>query len=260
MNNFFQINRQRWARPAAGIGFLLAVLLAALAARPALAAGPVITGPDPVEVTMSEDGSPTAFGLTLNASDGDDDPLTWSIHTPAGHGTAVAAGTGTSKVIDYTPEADYNGSDSFIVQVSDGSLTDTVTVNVTIAAANDAPVVVDLDWQAVGGAGLSAAAVNDVGLALDNSDRPVVAFPDSSNGSKATVMRFDNGSWQLVGSAGFSAGGADQISLALDSSDNPVVVFQDGGNNNKATVMRYNGSSWQTVGDAGFSSGAASNL
>jgi hypothetical protein len=93
---------------------------------------------------MSEDGSPTAFSLTLNATDPDGNTLTWSIQSQASNGTAAATGTGTSKVIDYTPNADYNGSDSFVVQVSDGNGgTDTITVNVTIIPVNDAPVAVD---------------------------------------------------------------------------------------------------------------------
>ena len=110
---------------------------------------PVITESDPQAVTMSEDGSPTAFSKTLNATDVDSATLTWSISSAATHGTATASGTGASKVIGYTPTANYNGSDSFVVQVSDGSLTDTITVNVTIGAVNDAPVITESDPQAV---------------------------------------------------------------------------------------------------------------
>jgi VCBS repeat-containing protein len=99
---------------------------------------PVITESDPASVSMSEDGSPTPFSLTLNATDADvADTLTWSISTPAAKGTAGASGTGTSKAITYTPTANYNGSDSFVVQVSDGTLTDTITVNVNIAPQDD---------------------------------------------------------------------------------------------------------------------------
>jgi hypothetical protein len=102
---------------------------------------PVITQGTSTSVTMSEDGSPTAFSLTLNATDADNDTLTWSISTAAAHGTAGASGTGLSKAITFTPTANYNGTDSFVVQVSDGKTggTDTITVNVTISAVNDAP-------------------------------------------------------------------------------------------------------------------------
>src|SRR5206468_1041908 len=93
---------------------------------------PVITEGDSTTVNMSEDSSPTPFSLALHATDPDvGDILTWSISTPASHGTATASGTGLSKAIGYTPNANYNGTDSFIVQVSDGNgLTDTITVNV----------------------------------------------------------------------------------------------------------------------------------
>jgi hypothetical protein len=104
-------------------------------------APPVITEGASTSVTMSEDGSPTAFSLTLHATDADGDPRTWSISTQALHGTASASGTGSSKVIGYTPTANYNGADSFVVQVSDGQGgADTITVNVTINPVNDPPV------------------------------------------------------------------------------------------------------------------------
>lgn len=102
---------------------------------------PVITQGASVTVNMSEDSSPTAFSRTLNATDVEGSTITWSISSVASNGTATASGTGASKAISYTPNANYNGTDSFVVQVSDGSLTDTITVNVNIAAQNDAPVI-----------------------------------------------------------------------------------------------------------------------
>ena len=103
---------------------------------------PVITEGTSTTVTMDEDSTPTPFSLTLNATDANPgDTLTWSISTAASHGTASASGTGFSKGIGYTPVANWNGTDSFIVMVSDGfGGTDTITVNVNITAANDAPV------------------------------------------------------------------------------------------------------------------------
>ncbi|MBN1937895.1 MAG: DUF11 domain-containing protein [Anaerolineae bacterium] len=102
---------------------------------------PQITEGAEITVTMSEDGSPIAFGLTLHATDADGHTITWSISSAAGHGTATASGTGTSRAIGYTPDANYNGMDSFVVQVSDGLTgTDTIVVDVVITPENDAPV------------------------------------------------------------------------------------------------------------------------
>ena len=108
---------------------------------------PVITEGDSVGVGMT-----TTFDLTLHATDANSDTLTWSIKTQAGHGTAAASGTGTSKVIGYTPTSGYQGSDSFVVEVSDGNGgTDTITVNVTVSPlpANSPPVIAEGDSVSV---------------------------------------------------------------------------------------------------------------
>lgn len=95
---------------------------------------PTISEGDSVEVAMNVNGSPVAFNLTLHASDPEADSLTWSIAGPAGHGAASVSGTGSSQAISYTSDVDYVGTDSFVVQVSDGALSDTITVTVNITA------------------------------------------------------------------------------------------------------------------------------
>ena len=106
---------------------------------------PVITEGESVSVTMSEDATPQAFSLVLNATDADNAAaeLTWTIASVAANGSATVSGTGTSKVVNYTPSADYNGADSFVVNVTDGTDSDTITVNVTVDAANDAPAITE---------------------------------------------------------------------------------------------------------------------
>ena len=91
------------------------------------------------EVNMSKNGNPTPFNLTLTGQDADGDTLSWSISSPAGNGTAVVGGTGITKSIVYTPTPNYIGTDSFIVQVSDGTASYTTTVNVNIAATSGTP-------------------------------------------------------------------------------------------------------------------------
>ncbi len=119
---------------------------------------PTITDGASVSVDMSIDGTPTAFSLTLHASDAESDPLTWSIATAAGHGTASASGTGNAMVIDYTPDTHYAGPDSFAVGVDDGrGGTATCTVSVTIATT--VPNVVGLTQTAASTAITNAALV-----------------------------------------------------------------------------------------------------
>lgn len=103
---------------------------------------PAITETD---VTMSEDGDPIPFDLSLRGYDKDGDELTWAIAEQGMHGTAaVESVLGSTGVVTatfaYTPTANYNGMDSFVVQLDDGTDTVTATVNVTIDPVNDAPV------------------------------------------------------------------------------------------------------------------------
>jgi VCBS repeat-containing protein len=94
-------------------------------------------------VTTDED---TAVSITLTGSDPNGDSLTFSIVTPPAHGDLgpFTSPTATSVQVVYTPDLNYNGSDSFVFQVEDGSGgTDTATVEITINAINDPPVADD---------------------------------------------------------------------------------------------------------------------
>ncbi len=89
--------------------------------------------------TTDEDTQVT-INVLANDSDPDSDPLTVSNAWGASHGTLINNGNN----ITYDPAADYNGSDTFQYEVSDGNGgLDTATVDVTINAVNDDPVAVD---------------------------------------------------------------------------------------------------------------------
>jgi len=101
---------------------------------------PVIAQTSPVSATMSEDGNPTAWSTpTITATDADSDTLTWS--KTSGSSYATVSGTGASPTITYSPPGNWNGSDSFVVRVTDADGYDEITVNVTVTAVNDAPVI-----------------------------------------------------------------------------------------------------------------------
>lgn len=105
---------------------------------------PVITEGASTSVTMDEDATPSAFALSLNATDADEHSITWSVSSTASHGTASVGDPGNSVTVSYTPTANYYGSDSFVIQASDGQGgTDTITVNVTITDRTP-PVISDI--------------------------------------------------------------------------------------------------------------------
>ncbi|CAB3713424.1 Ig-like domain-containing protein [Achromobacter spanius] len=84
-------------------------------------------------ISLNEDG---AFTGEVSAVDGDGDPLTFGVNTPALHGmVAVDSATGA---YTYTPTADYYGADSFIISIDDGTGNISLsTVTVTVAAVAD---------------------------------------------------------------------------------------------------------------------------
>lgn len=84
-------------------------------------------------VTLDED---TTKGITLAASDVEGDALTYSVVTPPTKGTL--SGSGANLV--YTPNANFNGSDSFSFKANDGAAdSNTATVNLSVLPMNDAP-------------------------------------------------------------------------------------------------------------------------
>ncbi|MFG1483613.1 Ig-like domain-containing protein [Halobacteriovorax sp. HFRX-2_2] len=81
------------------------------------------------------------FNLTA-ASDIENDTLSYIVVSNPTNGTLSCTG-GTSTACTYTPNLNFEGSDSFTYKANDGALdSNTVTVSITVNAINDAPVMV----------------------------------------------------------------------------------------------------------------------
>ncbi|MEO0604377.1 MAG: Ig-like domain-containing protein, partial [Myxococcota bacterium] len=88
---------------------------------------PTVVTPGPL--TVANDSQITT---TIQATDPDGDPLFFSLGTLPANGTvSLATATG---VLTYTPNPGFVGTDSFVVQVTDGLTTVSVTVNIVITA------------------------------------------------------------------------------------------------------------------------------
>lgn len=82
----------------------------------------------------------TAITIVLSATDADNDPLTFAIATQPSNGTISLSGSS----VEYTPAANFNGSDSFTFTANDGTVSSAAaTVSITVNAVNDAPVADD---------------------------------------------------------------------------------------------------------------------
>ena len=90
----------------------------------------------------------TPVDVLANDTDVDGDPLIVFVGSPQ-HGTAAVNNNGTPNdasddFVDYTPNEDYNGPDSFTYIVSDGhGGLGEATVSITVVAVNDPPVAAD---------------------------------------------------------------------------------------------------------------------
>jgi len=89
---------------------------------------------DSHSVTTMED---APVEISLMGSAPDSDPLTYSTIADPSHGTL----NGTAPNLTYTPNTNFNGSDSFTFKVNDGTLDSALaTVSITVTPVNDPPV------------------------------------------------------------------------------------------------------------------------
>ncbi len=81
-----------------------------------------------------------AEAITMEAMDVDPtDILVYSITSAPTHGS-TDIGDPNNGLVTYTPDTDYIGGDSFTFEVTDGTLTDTAVITITVGPPNDAPV------------------------------------------------------------------------------------------------------------------------
>lgn len=135
--------------------------------------------------TATEDDGPVNINVLDGDTDPDNDPLTVDSATDPANGTVVINPDGT---IDYTPDPNFSGTDTFNYTVCDDSgACDTATVEVTVAPVQDPPVALDDEATT-----LVATAVNinviDNDTDPDGDDVTVDSVGTTSNG-----MAVDNG-------------------------------------------------------------------
>ncbi len=87
-------------------------------------------------VSTDED---TSIIIFLTGTDEDGDSLTFTVGN-ASNGTVTQYGD----TVLYTPNPNYNGSDSFVYTVSDGTSSSSSTITITVESMNDIPVTNDL--------------------------------------------------------------------------------------------------------------------
>ncbi|MGB0852869.1 MAG: beta strand repeat-containing protein [Pikeienuella sp.] len=179
---------------------------------------------DDLAVSGNED---TDITGTLTASDVDGDAITFSENALPANGVVVINSNGT---FTYTPDANFNGTDTFTFFADDGVETSTATVTVTVAPVNDAP-------EANSPEVVPANSVVTFGLGsgtIDNTnDGAQHAVAALLNGGFVTVDR--QGAGEASGLTIFDAAGSEiattEVSETVDSSNDAgqsVAVLSNG--------------------------------
>ena len=91
--------------------------------------------------TVSEDAATTSIDVIANDTSEEEDTLTLTLVNTSGIGTVSINLDGVS--VDYTPSADFNGTEVITYTISDGTDTATGTLTVTVTPVNDAPIAVE---------------------------------------------------------------------------------------------------------------------
>ena len=93
---------------------------------------PTISNGTSYSLSSNED---QEVSFTFSASDSDADDLAWAITTNASNGI-VTINSETGQV-SYLPNSDWSGTDSFVIAVSDGTASSSISITATVIAVND---------------------------------------------------------------------------------------------------------------------------
>ena len=176
--------------------------------------------------------------LLMNDTDVDGDPLsvnTTPVSGPA-NGTLVLNSDGT---FTYTPDADFNGADSFSYEVSDGSGgTSQAVVTIAVNPMNDVPVAAsdNISVDGLSGGAFSQAALLANDTDVDGDTLQIVGFTQPAQGS---LTQNPDGSFAYTPVAAFTGmdsftytvadvAGAQDTVLVMVSVVEPTLINPDG--------------------------------
>jgi VCBS repeat-containing protein len=150
-----------------------------------------------------------ASGVLGNDTDADNDVLTSLLVSGPSHGALNLNGDGS---FDYTPNANYAGSDSFTYKANDGTANSN-TATVTISVTNTAPVAVGDSYAVQAGVTLNVAATGILGNDTD-ADGDLLTADLVSGASHGTLNLNSDGSFSYTPNSGFT--GSDSFTYKAD--------------------------------------------
>jgi large repetitive protein len=213
-----------------------------------------VSNPGPVAVddtaTTTEDLPALSIPVLNNDSDPDGDPLT-VISASSPNGTVII---GSNGILIYTPDANFNGTDTITYVISDGQGgTSTATVTVTVGAANDAPTAIPLparsntDSTAITGPSAVDVSANFVDLdgntlSFSATGLPLGLSMDSSGFITGTIapgasQGAPNGIYTVTVTASDGQGGSVVQTFSWTVTNPPPIASDDTASTNEDTPV-----------------------
>jgi len=153
--------------------------------------------------STSEDTNLTVAAPGVLANDSDVDSPSLTAVLVSGPSNAASFGLNADGSFSYTPNPNFNGSDSFTYKANDGSLdSNTVTVSITVTAVNDAPSIT---------APASASTNEDTALAFTTIS---VNDVDAGAGNVTVTLGVTNGTLTLASTSGLTVTGNGTSSVS----------------------------------------------
>ena len=188
------------------------------------------------DTASTDEDTAVDIDVVANDTDVDGDSLTASLVSGTSNGTLTLNADGS---FSYTPDPDFNGTDSFTYQVSDGTdTTGPVTVTLNVGATDDAPVAVSDSFTVNEDSGATT---------LD-----LIANDTDTEGDPITITSVTQ---PTGGTVTITNGGAD-VSFTPDADFNGTTSFTytiNGGDTATATAPRSPSRTRRTVATPGAS-------
>jgi len=207
-----------------------------------------------VAITTTED---TTVSSLITASDQEGDILTFDKSENPKHGTAMVNSNGT---FTYSPTANFHGTDSFTVTISDGNAgIMAITVNVLVFKVNDAPVILPYslttleDTYAIGVVTASDPDGDELSFSMESSPSHGLVSINTNGEFNYTPSAdyFGNDSFSVKVSDGNGNSATSIVQVTIEPV-NDVPSFGNGGNQSVCgnSILEYV-SNWTTSIAAG---------
>jgi VCBS repeat-containing protein len=145
--------------------------------------------------------SVSAPGVLANDTDTESDPLTAVLGVGPANGTLTLNSDGS---FTYTPNADFNGADSFTYRANDGQTNSNIaTVSITVNPVNDPPTALDDAYATHAGRPLNVAAPGVLANDTDTESDPLTAVLNTPPSSGSLTLNSD-GSFTYTPAPGFA--------------------------------------------------------